>query len=102
MTGQPIWLTPLIILMELLTFASFVGIFFMIFWSLWEAWKKFRNGGGEDGSWGPGRGGKDWRPTGRPPGGGGPDPSDYEISQTLDLIGRQIRVEEKEEEAVPV
>jgi hypothetical protein len=77
----------------------------MIFWAIWMAWKQHKNEqgghtdeGGKDGRGG--NGGRD-RPTGKPPGGGGPDRSiDEQFHALADMIGKTIEIDEKEKEKV--
>jgi hypothetical protein len=81
-----------------MTAAMIVGAFMLI----WDAWKKHKRDQGEDGEGGDGGGGG-WtdKPSGTPPGGGGPDRDlDRQFHAIADAIGKTIKIGEKDEEKV--
>ena len=74
----------------------------IIVWGAWEKYKGNRQDGDDEGEsgWG-GNGGWTGKPSGRPPGGGGPGRDmDRQFHAVADAVGKTVKIEEKEREKV--
>lgn len=88
-------------------FAAMLGIAFVVAFVAFIVTKLIGHRGGfpegeegEGGGWGGGGGWTD-KPSGKPPGGGGPDRDiDQMFHEVCDAVGKTIKIEKKDEEKV--
>jgi hypothetical protein len=102
----PLYVRIIVWVMETTMIAGVVVMFigFPLFaWYLWKKHKRDQEDGESDegeGGWGGGGGWTD-KPSGKPPGGGGPDRDiDKMFHEVCDAIGKTIKIEKKDKDKV--
>ena len=107
MEQPPIYFIVMVYIMESVTVLMAAAMLAGLVLVFWDLWKKHKRGGQDGEGEGGDGGGGGWtdRPSGTPPGGGGPDRDldrqlDRQFHAVADAIGKSIKIDENRKEKV--